>query len=602
MGTGSSSGPRLRDSAESQLARTQRGKTAPRCADDLLHELQAHQTELEMQNEALRQAQVALELSRDRYMDLYEFAPVGYFTVDRMGLIAEANLVGAAQLGVERSRLTKRRFAAFVAPEDGDRWHRQFARVVQHRDKVSCEIVLRRDDGSRFHAQVDCLSVATQGESPVVRIAVTDITDRKQAQLAQVAAEAARAVALAEAERLARLKNEFLANMSHEIRTPLDAIMGLAHLMRYGDVTTKQAEYLDTIDAAGRHLLGIINNILDLAKIEADKVVLEAKDFALADLLQGITGLVGDSIRAKALSFHVDVAGVPQALNGDPTRLRQALMNYLSNAVKFTECGGITLRGRLIEETDAGCLLRFEIMDTGIGIAPAQRERLFEAFQQNDSSTTRKYGGTGLGLAITRRIAHLLGGEVGVESTPGQGSTFWLTVRLVRGAAGGAETVREAQLKAEEVLLRDFHGIRVLLVEDDPINQDVTLMLLRKVGLSPDLAEDGREAVRMAADHDYGLILMDVQMPHMDGLEATRAIRAMPGRSATPILANTANAFEEHRTKCLAAGMNDFVAKPIFPPVLYHTLLKWLKQARCSSRPERRPSRSQGEGARAAFE
>ncbi len=600
MSTGSSSGPRLRG-AESQLARTQRGKTAPRSADDLLHELQAHQIELEMQNEALRQTQVALELSRDRYLDLYEFAPVGYFTVDRRGLIAEANLVGAALLGVERNKLTNRRFAAFVAPEEGDRWHRQFARVVQHCDKVGCEIVLRRDDGSRFHAQADCLSVAMQGESPVVRIAVTDITDRKQAQLAQAAAEAARAVALAEAERLARLKNEFLANMSHEIRTPLNAIMGLAHLMRYGDVTTKQAEHLDTIDAAGRHLLGIINNILDLAKIEADKVVLETKDFALADLLQGIAALIGDSIRAKALSFNVDVAGVPQALNGDPTRLRQALMNYLSNAVKFTERGGITLRGRLVEETHAGCLLRFEIIDTGIGIAPAQRERLFEAFEQIDSSTTRKYGGTGLGLAITRRIAHLLGGEVGVESTPGQGSAFWLTARLARGAAGGAETVREAQLKAEEELLRDFHGIRVLLVEDDPINQDVTLMLLRQVGLSPDLAEDGGQAVRMAADRDYALILMDVQMPHMDGLQATRAIRAMPGRSATPILANTANAFEEHRSKCLAAGMNDFVAKPIFPPVLYHTILKWLKQARCSPSPERHTSRSEGDGARTAL-
>ena len=579
MDTHLSSGSRLRDDAESQLAGSERGKTPLRPTEDLLHELQVHQIELEMQNEALRQTQLALELSRDRYLDLYEFAPVGYLSLNHEGLITEANLVGAALLGVDRKRLMNRRFAAFVVAEDGDRWHHQVAHLLEHGDKQRCEIAMRRSDGTRFHAQMDCVGVVTPAESPVVRIAVTDISERKQAEAAQAAAEAARAGALAEAERLARLKNDFLANMSHEIRTPLNAIIGMAHLMRCGDVTPQQAESLDKIDAAGWHLLGVINNILDLAKIEADKVVLEAKDFALDDLLQGITAMMGDRIRASGLSLHIDVAGVPQFLNGDATRLRQALMNYLSNAVKFTERGSIELKGRLIEETHDGCLLRFEVVDTGIGIAPAEQDRLFEAFQQVDSSTTRKYGGTGLGLAITRHIAQLLGGEVGVESTPGQGSKFWLTVRLGRGKLIPTTSTRATEGKVNTVLLRDFRGTRVLLVEDDRLSQEVTLMLLREVGLAPDLAENGRQAVFLAAQHDYALILMDVQMPGMDGLEATRAIRNLPGYSLTPILANSASAFAEHRRKCLAAGMNDFVAKPVTPPALYGTLLKWLQQA-----------------------
>ena len=580
MDTRVSAGSRFRDDAESEQVQPQRGKVGLRPAEELLHDLRVHEIELEMQNEALRQAQVALELSRDRYVDLYEFAPVGYLTLNRDGLIAEANLVGAAVLGIDRKRLMKRRFAAFVAPEDSDRWYRHFAYVVQHGDKQRCEIALQRADGSRFHAQADCLGVVTPGESPVVRIALTDITERKQAEAAQAAADVARAAALAEAERLARLKNEFLANMSHEIRTPLNASVGMAHLMRCSDVTLQQGEYLDKIDAAGWHLLGIINNVLDLAKIEADKVVLEKKDFALAELLQSVTAVIGDSARAKGLSLHIDIAGMPRALNGDATRLRQALMNYLSNAVKFTARGSIQLKGRMIEETDDTCLLRFEIIDTGIGIAPAHRERLFEAFEQVDTSTTRQYGGTGLGLAITRRIARLLGGEVGVDSTPGQGSKFWLTARLGKTAAVSTETGRRQEHGDRAELLEDFHGDRILLVEDDPINQEVTMILLRKVGLVPDLAENGRQAVQRVALHDYALILMDVQMPQMDGLQATRAIRAMPGRSATPILGTTANAFDEHRRECLAAGMSDFIAKPVAPAVLYSAVLRWLKHAR----------------------
>ncbi|MFB9243034.1 PAS domain S-box protein [Massilia antarctica] len=372
-------------------------------------------------------------------------------------------------------------------------------------------------------------------------------------------------------------KSAFLANMSHEIRTPMNAIIGLSHLMQRAGATPVQAARLDKIDSAGRHLLSIINDILDLSKIEADRVQLECTDFHLSAVLDNVASMIGEPARAKGLRVEVDGATVPLWLRGDPTRVRQALLNYASNAVKFTDQGSVVLRARLLEDKDGVLLVRFEVQDSGIGIAPETIARLFQAFEQADTSTTRKYGGTGLGLAISRRLARLMGGEVGAESTLGAGSTFWFTARLQRGHGVMPVAPSFADPSAAETRLRQQHGgARILLAEDNEINSEVALELLHAVDLSADIAVDGRQAVAMAQSANYDLILMDIQMPYMDGVEATRAIRALPEWKNTPIVALTADAFDENRRDCEEAGMNDFIVKPVEPVALYETLLKWL--------------------------
>jgi two-component system sensor histidine kinase/response regulator len=383
-------------------------------------------------------------------------------------------------------------------------------------------------------------------------------------------------VARQAADSAAQAKADFLANMSHEIRTPMNAIIGFSNLAMKTELDRKQRDYLSKIQQSGKHLLGIINDILDFSKIEAGKLPVEHTDLELEEVLENVSNLVSEKTAAKGLELIFNIEkGTPNYLLGDPLRLGQILVNYANNAVKFTEQGEVIVSARVVEETDHDCLIRFAVSDTGIGLTQEQIGKLFQSFQQADMSTSRKYGGTGLGLAISKKLAELMGGAVGVESEYGKGSTFWFTARLGKGVARAKNVDQQAETAI--VNLAAIKGSSILLVEDNEFNQQIASELLTDAGFKVDVAENGQKSIEMLDKRAYDIVLMDMQMPVMDGVTATREIRRDERFKDLPILAMTANVMDTDIEKCRAAGMWDHIGKPIDPDELFGKLVKWMK-------------------------
>ncbi|QWF71655.1 response regulator [Methylomonas paludis] len=427
---------------------------------------------------------------------------------------------------------------------------------------------LERERSARNQAEqlLEKISIELYNSNQALKILAENLENQVQERTKELEK------ALYNAETATRAKSLFLANMSHEIRTPLNAILGLSYLIRQDIYDPQQVGQLDKIISAAKYLLSIINDVLDLSKIEADRLELDLAPMLVNTSVSNIFGMLEERAKEKDLDLvsFIDPRLVNLPLLGDRLRIDQVLINFLSNAIKFSERGRISLRILVCSVEDDNFVLRFEVEDNGVGISLDNQKRIFDAFEQADIITARLHGGTGLGLTICRKIALMMDGDIGVNSTLGQGSTFWFTAKLKRSWENylSQELAQTAQLQAES---------KILLVEDNKINQVVAKGLLSKWQLHVDVATDGLQAVQMVqANDEYQLILMDMQMPVMDGLEATRHIRQLDIGQTVPIIALTANAFAENRQACLAAGMNGFISKPVEPEKLHQELIRWL--------------------------
>jgi PAS domain S-box-containing protein len=435
------------------------------------------------------------------------------------------------------------------------------------------ELTALRKDGQSFPVEYSLSRLNFEGEEHVIAF-LRDLSAHKSAKAALTAAKE-------EAEAANRSKSEFLAAMSHEIRTPMNGVLGMVAAMEGTPLCDEQRRMLSIINDSGQILLTLLSDILDLSKIEAGRMVFESTPFNPAASVQAVAGLYGETAASKGLDYVIEIDdGARGWFVGDPTRYRQVLQNLVANALKFTQAGAVKIRMRAQAGADGGVMLRTEVSDTGVGITPQDRAKLFQKFSQADASTTRRYGGTGLGLAISRQLVEALGGQIGVESEPGVGSSFWFALPLRR-----AEAPQPVEDLAPASLDVGSSTVRILAAEDNETNQLVLKALLSNADAEVVFADNGAEALSLARENDFDLVLMDVQMPVMDGMTASRAIRALRGpRSAVPIVAVTADAMPEQVALCLAAGMDAHISKPLRPEALFSVIDECLRRPRCGGR------------------
>jgi len=516
-----------------------------------------------------RRLNEALRNSETRIRGIVNTAVDGIITADEHGIVRSFNPAAERLFGYSEEEVNGQNVKTLMPSPYRDEHDTYIANYLRTgKRKVigkGREAIARRKDGTTFPMDL-AVSEMRLGEQRIFTGIVRDITERKLAGEELLKAKEA-------AESANKAKSEFLANMSHEIRTPMNSIMGFTQILLDEELSAEHRDALETIKGSGERLLSLIDEILDLSKIEADSIILEEVPFRLESLVLEAIGLVRPRVEEKSIKIRYDLEEGPQWVVGDPMRVRQVLLNLLANAVKFTEHGEIITTTKTLKETEDRVSVEVAVSDTGTGIPKDKLDTIFEPFTQADGSTTRKYGGTGLGLTISQRLAGMMGGEIEVASRVGKGSTFRFNLWLKKGQAEADMDKKPAAQEGPTEEQGIERALKILLAEDDPGNQKMTMLMLQKMGHTVELAEDGVEAVEMARAQSYDIILMDMQMPNMGGLEATRKLRQAGVK--TPIVAMTASAMKGDRERLLEAGMDDYIAKPIRRDIVRNTLNRY---------------------------